>query len=63
MSLSDISPVFNTEVLDEIVKAKGGVKHVAWHFRGGFNKGDSYLSEVFRVEIDALKNEEWYEQV
>lgn len=57
MSLSEISPAFTTNVLDDIVKAKGGFKHLGWEFKGGFDKGDSMLSEQFRVEIEALKSE------
>lgn len=55
MSLSEISPAFTTNVLDEIVRAKGGFKHQSWRFVSF--KGDSFLSETFKVEIDGLKSE------
>lgn len=55
MSLSDISVKLNEEVLKEIVTKKYGpeTKFAGWSFSGGFKSGDSYLSEVFRVIIDA----------
>jgi len=54
MSLTDISTALTDEILQDIVTKKFGpsAKYVSWRFTGGFKKGDSYLSEVFKVEID-----------
>lgn len=55
MALSDVSIKFTEQTLDEIIQKKGGVKHTGWHFGGGFKKGDSYLSEVYRIIVDGIK--------
>lgn len=54
MSLSDVSPIFNEKSLDEIIIKAGGVKHTGWEFAGGFKKGDSYLSEVFKMIVKGV---------
>lgn len=57
MSLQDISVKFTEETLLKIVKEKYGdsAELVGWKFCEGFKKGDSYLSELFRLQIDAKK--------
>ncbi|XP_063704718.1 uncharacterized protein LOC134834102 [Culicoides brevitarsis] len=55
MQLSDISTKFTQETVDAIVCRSGGVKSTAWRFVGGFKKGDSYLSQVFRLQIDGQR--------
>ncbi|XP_055637425.1 uncharacterized protein LOC129776066 isoform X2 [Toxorhynchites rutilus septentrionalis] len=51
--LEDVSPLFTEVVLDDIIRAKGGNKCTSWQFDdGGFGKGDSYLSEVFRISLE-----------
>lgn len=54
MSLSSISSHFTDATLDAIVQECGGTRHTAWHFGTGFKKGDSYLSETYRLHIDGL---------
>lgn len=54
MSLSDISANFTEETLQYIIEKAGGVKYTSWEFAGGFKKGDSYLSEVYRVIVKGL---------
>lgn len=55
MSLSTISAAFSAATLDTIVRAAGGERHTAWRFGSGFKKGDSYLSEAFRLHISAVR--------
>lgn len=53
MQLEDVSPKFNEAVLNGIIKDYGGNKCTSWRFADGqFGKGDSYLSEVFRIEVE-----------
>lgn len=57
MSLEDISSKFTNATLDEIVEkggGGGGSKHTSWKFGVGFKKGDSYLSDVYRIHIDGV---------
>lgn len=58
MSLSDVSPKFTEESLDEIIIKTGGVKHTGWEFGGGFKKGDSYLSDVFRMIVKGVDKDQ-----
>uniref|UniRef100_A0A336LPX7 CSON000643 protein n=1 Tax=Culicoides sonorensis TaxID=179676 RepID=A0A336LPX7_CULSO len=58
MSLSDISTKFNEKTLENIVAQYSGTKCVGWRFMGGFKKGDSYLSQVFRLQIDGQRNDD-----
>lgn len=53
-SLSDVSPKFNEKSLDEIIIKAGGIKHTEWKFTGGVKKGDSYLSEVFKLIVKGV---------
>ena len=56
MSLSEISIKFTEQVLDEILqKNNNAAKHTAWRFGDGFKKGDSYLSDVYRLLVDGIK--------
>uniref|UniRef100_U5ET49 Putative juvenile hormone-inducible protein n=1 Tax=Corethrella appendiculata TaxID=1370023 RepID=U5ET49_9DIPT len=52
MSLSEISEKFTEENLNEIIRKIGGEKFTKWEFAPGFKKGDSYLSEVYRVIVE-----------
>lgn len=55
MSLATISSQFTEATLDTIVRAAGGQRHTAWRFGSGFKKGDSYLSEAYRLHIDGCR--------
>lgn len=55
MSLSDISIKFTEEVLIEIVQKAGATKVLSWCFGSGFKRGESYLSETYRLIVDAEK--------
>lgn len=57
-SLSDVSPKFNERSLDEIIIKSGGVKHTGWQFTGGSKKGDSYLSEVFKMTVTGVDKDQ-----
>lgn len=53
MQLENISPNFNEAVLNDIIRGYGGQKCTSWRFVGSdFGKGDSYLSEVYRLEVE-----------
>jgi hypothetical protein len=55
MSLEEISPNFTEETLNEIIRKRGGVKYTSWHFEGeAGKKGDSYLSELFKVVVKGV---------
>jgi hypothetical protein len=54
MSLSDVSSKFNDETLQEIIEKVGGVELKSWEFAGGFRKGDSFLSEVYKLKVIGL---------
>lgn len=54
-TLQDISSKFTENVLDDIIKNSGGLKHTSWEFGTGFTKGDSMLSEVFRFFVYGVK--------
>lgn len=54
MSLATISPHFTAATLDAIVVECGGLRHTGWRFGTGFRKGDSYLSETYRLHIDGV---------
>lgn len=54
MDLSSISIKFTEATLDAIIQKYGGQKHTGWKFGDGFKKGDSYLSEVYRVIVDGV---------
>lgn len=54
-TLQDISSKFTEDVLDDIIKNSGGIKHTSWEFGGGFTKGDSMLSEVSRFFVHGVK--------
>lgn len=57
MSLSQISTKFTEHTLDEIVQKYGATKHVNWKFGSGFKKGDSYLSELYRLIVNGVKED------
>lgn len=57
MNLSAISNKFTEATLDEIIQKKGGCKHTSWSLGDGFKKGDSYLSEVYRIIVDGVKTD------
>lgn len=57
MLLNSISEQFTEETLDKILQKNKGdktFKHTSWKFGSGFKKGDSYLSEVFRLLINGI---------
>lgn len=58
MSLETISKNFTEETLDEIVRNNGGIKHKAWRFGDGFRKEDSFLSELCRLIVTGIKEDE-----
>lgn len=49
MSLTDISNSFTETTCEDIIKKAGGTKYTSYKFGKGFKKGDSYLSQVFRL--------------
>lgn len=60
MSLATISPNFTEEHLHEIIRNAGGVKYTSWAFEGdAFKKGDSYLSELFKVVVKGVDDKKW----
>lgn len=55
MSLSDISSQLTKNHLDDFIRQQGGVKHTSWEFAGNsFKKGDSYLSNLFRIIVKGV---------
>lgn len=59
MSLETISPNLTDEHLNEIIKKAGGVKYTSWCIEGAAGKkGDSYLSEVFKVVVKGVDEKE-----
>lgn len=54
MDLRQISKKFSEETLDAIVRKCGGVRHTSYNFGDGFKKGDSYLSEAFRMLVNGV---------
>ncbi|GAB0088175.1 uncharacterized protein DMENIID0001_025620 [Sergentomyia squamirostris] len=57
MALNEIvSVVFTEEKLNEILNQEGGYQFKNYEFIGGFSaKGESYLSEVYRVRVEGEK--------
>lgn len=55
-SLSDVSLKFTKTSLDGIIIKAGGIKHTSYEFTGEFKKGDSYLSEVFKMIVKGVDN-------
>lgn len=55
--LDAISLKFTEETLDTIVRNNGGIRHTSWKFGDGFRKGDSYLSEVYRLIVTGVKQD------
>lgn len=55
--LSDISIHFDENSLDKIIQLDGGKHHTSWNFIGGFKKGDSYLSEVYRFAVNGVRED------
>lgn len=55
LSLSTISSKFTENTLHEIAIASGCTKTIKWSFGSGFRKGDSYLSELYRLVINCEK--------
>lgn len=57
MSLAEISSKFTEQHLNEIIIQCGGVKYTSWEFEGDASKkGDSYLSEVYKVVVRGLND-------
>lgn len=55
MSLETISPNLTEKHLTEIIQKFGGVKYTSWDFEGAAGKkGDSYLSEVYKVLVKGV---------
>uniref|UniRef100_A0A182M746 CHK kinase-like domain-containing protein n=1 Tax=Anopheles culicifacies TaxID=139723 RepID=A0A182M746_9DIPT len=58
VKLSDISPKFTEETLDEIVRSAGGKRCISWKIpETNFTKGDAYLSELYRIQLTGERNE------
>lgn len=57
-SLKEISSKFTEATLDSIIRNHGGIKHTSWRFGDGFRKGDSFLSEVYRLIVTGIKEDE-----
>ncbi|XP_055605910.1 uncharacterized protein LOC129754074 [Uranotaenia lowii] len=52
-TLATVSPKFSEAMLNDIIRDYGGHKCTSWRFGDdSFGKGDSYLSEVYRMEIE-----------
>ncbi|XP_058447564.1 uncharacterized protein LOC131427966 [Malaya genurostris] len=50
--LNNVSPMFNEAILNDIIRDYGGHNFTSWHFENSeFGKGDSYLSEVYRLRV------------
>lgn len=58
MDLETISSKFTTEILDKIVRNHGGVRHKSYRFGDGFRKGDSFLSDVYRLIVTGIGEDE-----
>ena len=56
MSLSSISSKLTEETLSEIIKSAGAVEFTGWEFNGGFQKDDSYQSEVSKITVKGVNN-------
>lgn len=55
MSLENISPNLTDDHLNEIIRKAGGERFLSWAFEGAAgNKGDSYLSEVYKVVVKGI---------
>jgi hypothetical protein len=55
MSLNSVSSKFTAETLNEIIRQAGGESLLSYEFTGGFKKGDSYLSELYRLKLIGKK--------
>ncbi|XP_058821969.1 uncharacterized protein LOC131683732 [Topomyia yanbarensis] len=52
IELENVSPMFNEAMLNDIIRDYGGHNFTSWHFEDSdFGKGDSYLSEVYRLRV------------
>lgn len=58
MSLESISKKFTETTLDTIVRNNGGIRHISWRFGDGLDKVDSFLSEVCRLIVTGIKEDE-----
>lgn len=58
MSLETISKKFTEQVLDTIIRDHGGIKHTTWKFGDAFRKEDSFISEVCRLVVTGIKDDE-----
>lgn len=57
MSLDIISPNLTESHLNEIIRNAGGVKYTSWEFEGdAVKKGDSYLSEIYKVVVKGVND-------
>lgn len=64
MDLSCISPKFTIQTLEEIVKRAGGSKYLSHEFARVQQKGDSYLSTVYRLKVTgSVTNEKDQEEL
>lgn len=54
MDLNCISTKFTIQTLDEIVKKAGGTKYLSHKFDCLQQKGESYLSKVFKLKVIGL---------
>lgn len=53
LTLDSVSPKFNEAMLNDIIRDYGGHKCTSWQFENrDFGKGDSYLSEVYRIQVE-----------
>lgn len=56
--LETISKKFTCEILDTIIRENGGIKHKSWRFGVGFRKEDSFISEVCRLNVIGVKEDQ-----
>lgn len=55
MNLSEISKYFTENTLHEIIQKVGGTKFTSYNFISESNKkGDSYLSQVYRIKVQGI---------
>lgn len=58
LGLELISKKFTCDILDTIIRETGGVKHKSWRFGDGFRKEDSFISEVCRLVVTGVKEDQ-----
>lgn len=56
--LKTISEKLTLEILDKIVREHGGLRHTSWRFGNAFRKEDSFISEVCRLIVTGMKEDQ-----